>query len=121
MQLSATDKKLILEFNRNIDWLKRNSSVLKSEPVVELRNIDDAWLSVKEAAKFVNRSRTWLYRITFTEQPSAPTLFALVKGVDWKRETNRVLYKRSSLENLKRSMEKAGDAYDERRSVSIVG
>jgi hypothetical protein len=115
VQLSPKDLKQIEIFNRNIKWLRESglatSFVQGSAPA----KVDGSWLSVKEACAFISRSRTWLSRITVVDATDiVPFPMKLIKGVDWKRETNRIMYKRSSLENLKKSMELAGDAYDER-------
>lgn len=112
MQISKEDIAEIKKFNRNIDWLKRTHSIAPAQ--VSPRKADE-WLSVPETIQFINRSRSWLQRVTVISPAEAlnPSMM-LIKGLDWKRETNRIYYKRSSLENLKKGMEKAGEIYDNR-------
>lgn len=123
MQISKQHIEVIKQFNRNIDWLKRkhlSDSILEvSQAITSVKQED--WLSVREATQFINRSRSWIARITVVSASEvSDTSMLLVKGLDWKRETNRIYYKRSSLENLKKDMEKAGEAYDSRLSRNEV-
>lgn len=112
MQISKADIEVIKRFNKNVEWLKRTRQGDGSSPDVTQNH---TWLSVKEATKFIDRSRSWIARITvISANQVSDTSMLLVKGLDWKRETNRIYYKRSSLENLKKGMEKAGEAYDNR-------
>ena len=120
MPISKDDIEVINRFNRNIEWLKKAG--WKSIPSIERVEIkEEPWLSVKEATKFINRSRSWIARITVVSPSEiGDTSMILIKGLDWKRETNRIYYKRSSLENLKKDMEKAGEIYDSRLSKTEV-
>ena len=113
MQLTEEHIAEIRKFNRNVEWLKRTR--IDAPPPSVLVKTEEAWLSVVDATKYIGRSRCWLQRITVTDPGSVrDTSMMLLKGLDWKRITNRIFYKRSSLENLKKGMEKAGDRYDER-------
>lgn len=113
MELSKEYIEEIKKFNRNVDWLKRTRITLPVTPAPT--ESEETWLSVAEATKFIKRSRCWLQRYTVTDTATVrDTSMILVKGLDWKRVTSRIYYKRSSLENLKKGMEKAGDSYDER-------
>lgn len=115
MQLSPKDLKQIEQFNRNVKWLRESGLASTLVQGSAPAKVSTDWLTVKDACSFISRSRTWLSRITVVDATDfVPFPMKLIKGVDWKRETNRIMYKRSSLENLKKSMELAGDAYDER-------
>lgn len=125
LQLSKEDINELKRFNRNVEWLKRAglSSIVKPAQDIKVVKQED-WLTVKEATKFVGRSRSWLQRITITvpgiECTTGAPMMQLYKGMDWKRETSRILYKKDSLENLKKEMEKAGDRFDERLAEKAV-
>lgn len=113
MQITKEDIAVIKRFNRNVEWLKK---ARQPEPYIPANVVPaQTWLSVQEAMKFINRSRSWIARITVISANEVDnTGMMLIKGLDWKRETNRIYYKRSSLENLKKGMEKAGEVYDSR-------
>lgn len=113
MQLTKEDIEVIKKFNRNVDWLKKRQ-LIDPVPSTSTPNYN-SWLTVREATQFINRSRSWIARITLiSANDAADPSMILIKGLDWKRETNRIYYKRSSLENLKKGMEKAGDMFDSR-------
>lgn len=113
MQLSKEDLAEIRKFNRNVEWLKKtNGTVSKTETV---HRPEETWMSVTEAIRYINRSRSWLQRITVKHPgEAANSSMMLIKGLDWKRVTNRIYYKRLSLETVKKGMEMAGDNYDNR-------
>ncbi len=122
MQIPEEHIKEIKKFNRNIDWLKRkhiSDTVIKvSGDIISSVKEQDRWLSTEEAIKFIGRSRSWIDKIRESvqgiEHTSGAPMMKLFRGQDWKRETNKIYYRLSSLENLKIAMQKAGDAYDER-------
>jgi len=113
VQLSKEDLAEIRRFNRNVEWLKKtNGTASKPETVYRP---EEAWMSVTEAIRYINRSRSWLQRITVTHPKEASnSSMMLIKGLDWKRVTNRIYYKKLSLETVKKGMEMAGDNYDNR-------
>lgn len=127
LQLSKEDMAEIKRFNKNVDWLKRkrlSDTIIGAANEVTISVKQDEWLTVKEATAFVGRSRSWLQRITVTvtgiEHTTGAPMMRLFKGMDWKRQTSRILYRKESLENLKKEMEKAVDRFDERLAEKSV-
>jgi hypothetical protein len=114
-EITKEDIAEIRKFNRNVEWLKRtNGTLSKTESVARP---DTEWMSVAEAIRYIKRSRSWLQRITVKHPgDAANSSMMLIKGLDWKRVTNRIYYKRLSLETVKKGMEMAGDHYDNRLS-----
>ena len=115
MQFTKEDFIEIRKFNRNVEWLKRNNRNIFQ--IENQHRPEEAWMSVSEAIRYINRSRSWLQRITVKHPgEAANSSMMLIKGLDWKRVTNRIYYKRLSLETVKKGMEIAGDNYDNRLS-----
>lgn len=99
--MSAEELKILQEFNSNVDWLRKNQ---KSVP---FKNEPEEWIELPEAMSILHRSRTWVRTRMQDEivQPINVNWF-LFKGVDWSREGNRLVFKRSSIVRLKEEMRK---------------
>ncbi|MDP4256335.1 MAG: hypothetical protein Q8938_20200 [Bacteroidota bacterium] len=87
MQVSDEVLKELRAFNRNCDWLKKQS--LKDKP--------EAWVSYEEASKILPRSKEWYKgKRLITQQ--------LVRGRDWRTIGNRVEYRLEAIIELKQKL-----------------
>jgi hypothetical protein len=95
--LTADDRTLLRNFNRNIEWLKAKD--LKGQP-------SEQWGSYDEARKILDRSKEWYKgrRLDHINEHRILVKAILVKGEDWRMIGNRVEYKLSSIRNLKEKM-----------------
>ena len=93
MQLTADDRRLITDFNRNIAWLKSQS----------LKEQKQVWGSYEEVAKILNRSKAWYKRrrLDHINEFNILVPAQLVKDKDWRMEGNRVVYNLASIAALK--------------------
>lgn len=106
--MTIEERYLLLQFNRNVEWLKKNHQLLS----VPIENCPE-WINAEDALKILGRGRTWLKTRMMEELPTEPcnTNWFLIRGVDYERENGKILVFRSaSVQRLKAEMRKAGAA-----------
>lgn len=96
----------IKRLNENLEWLKNN----QLNPIQEQKD----FLTMKDAMKLLDRQRTWIQvRMVKELTDGVDVNGTLVRGADWIREGNRVMFKRDSILRLKKNFLTAiGDKYD---------
>lgn len=95
-------------FNKNIEWIKKNR---QSVPV---ENKD--WIKVSEAMQLLDCGRTWIQtRMVKPEEVTAPINlnWFLVRGIDWQRKGNQLVFKRESILRLKTELRQLGERYEQ--------
>ena len=102
MQTTPNDSlPVVKEFNRNIDWLRKNKESIESS-----NNAPDL-LYKDQAAKLLNRSENWLEKRMIKQkdcfQPMNMNGY-LIEGIDWTKEGKFVVIKHESVLMLKSSM-----------------
>lgn len=107
--LSPQDLQAIKQFNDNVEWLRKNK-------VTPIDTIQDEWLTVIQAEKILDRRRTWIQtRMIAPEDVKQPmnVNWFFIRGLDWKREGSKLMFKRSSIERMKNeSLPQMGMLYD---------
>lgn len=94
----------IKRFNQNIEWLKT------SHVAPEMNDL----VSMKDAMKILGRQRTWIQtRMVKDIEDGQDSMGLLIRDVDWIREGNRIMFKKDSLQRLKKDFLTAiGNKYD---------
>ena len=105
MTITADQFKEIKRFNDNLEWLKKQSNPLNS-------NVE--YMNMKESMEFISRKRTWIQnRMVKNIEPDMDSTQVLVRGGDWIREGNRILFKKDSLLRIKTNvLQTIGNQYD---------
>lgn len=108
-------EKLIIElekFNKNVAWLRENVDI-------EVLKKDDDWVDIKAAMTLLNRSRTWLNtRMMATPIEPVNHDWFLFKEVDYNREGNRLVFKKSSILRLKNALTELGRHYEKKIGIA---
>jgi hypothetical protein len=105
MTITADQFKEIKRFNDNLEWLKKQSNPLNS-------NVE--YMNMKDSMEFISRKRTWIQnRMVKNLEPDMDSTQVLVRGGDWIREGNRILFKKDSLIRIKTNvLQTIGNQYD---------
>lgn len=101
----------IKKFNRNVGWLMKNP---QSVPVET-----SEWIKVNEAMKLLERGRTWIQTRMLKPEEATGNInvnWFLIRGADWDREGNQLIFKRESILRLKSEMRRLGQQYEQRIS-----
>jgi hypothetical protein len=112
-------KELLLEFNRNVEWLKKNQQLLPAN-TVPLEQLPD-WIDIAMAKNILQRSRTWIrMRMLQPDDVSYPmnTHWFLIYGVDWHREGSKIVFNRQSIQRLKNELRSMGEKYQRNKVKS---
>jgi hypothetical protein len=107
---------LIERFNANVEWLVDN---YKKGNIVFTEAIQSDTVGVPEAVKFLGRGRTWISARMIVPEKVTEGLNTdqyLLYGVDWYRESSRIVFKRESLIRFKNEMRAIGEKYQRRIS-----
>lgn len=97
--------KELKRFNENVDWLKNGQSF----------TVQTEYVNIKEAMQILDRQRTWIQtRLVKEYTPGIDTSGILIRGADWRREGNRLMFRRESINRLKNEVLTAiGNKYDQ--------
>ena len=112
--MTTHEKELIAEFNRNVEWLRKNhKSSLNPKPFEETL---PEFINVQAAQRILGRGRTWINTRMITPEAlivpqETNTNWFLIYGVDWFREGSRIMFKRDSIVRLKNELRAMGEKY----------
>lgn len=116
-------KILLAEFNRNVEWLKKNQQLLPNQSSPYETDLPD-YLYMQDAKRVLQRGRTWITWRMITPDDLTPdmnTNWFLIYGLDWHREGSKIMFKKDSIMRLKKELKSMGNRYQHKTFSRIAG